>query len=182
MIIQKMIASLMATATCGGILVTASCGPTTAPGTPKEQPVVSSKPNDLLEQLSAHPDLQILVQTGTQHWAAGEVSLTVRGDGSVEVLQRQASSTKTFHGKLTKAETDELGLLLHQHHFTAPRTSTLPRQPGDTPLLLALRQGGKSLFDADLWEADRDSDPDLEAILRATEQLLYRVSSGALGR
>jgi hypothetical protein len=49
-------------------------------------------------------------------------------------------------------------------------------------LKLTLRRDGKVVFEANLWEADRDLDPDLDAILRSAGQLVHRVSAGKLGQ
>ncbi len=142
----------------------------------------SNDVNEPLLQLSAHPTLEILVRTGTQHWAAGEITLLVNGKGTVHVIQLRASSTTSFDGTLTQAELDAFGRALHAHRFTAPRTSSLPREPGDTPATLTLRRDAKVVFAAELWSAHRDDDPDLDAILRAADQLIHRVSAGKLGQ
>lgn len=38
------------------------------------------------------------------------------------------------------------------------------------------------VFEAESWEADRESDADLDAILRSADQLLHRFSAGKLGQ
>lgn len=138
--------------------------------------------NNQLQQLSAHPALEILIRTGTQHWASGEISLAVHGSGAVQVTQRQATTTASFEGVLSKGELDSLGRTLHEHRFTSARTSSPSREPGDTPVMLTLRRDGKVVFEANLWEADRDLDPDLDAILRVAARLIHRVSAGKLGQ
>lgn len=140
------------------------------------------EPNHQLLQVSADPALEIIIRTGTQHWQDGELTLTVRGNGAVDVTQRQAAKTASFAGTLPTAELDAFGRALHTHRFTAPRTSELPREPGDTPVMLALHHDGKVTFAARIWSADRDTDADLDAILRAAERLTHRVSAGKLGQ
>lgn len=173
-------------ASCCAIATGASCSGNgtrdvrPAPGDARNQ--ASNDVNEQLLQLSAHPDLEILIRTGTQHWAAGEITLLLRGNGTVEVTQRQATKTTSFEGELAKDELDACGRTLHSHRFTAARTSALPREPGDVPAILTLRRDGEVVFTADLWNADRFDDADLGAILRAADQLVHRVSAGKLGQ
>lgn len=134
-----------------------------------------------LRQLSAHPDLEVVIRTGTEHWRTGEITLTVRGDGAARVVQRQAQGATSFEATLGKDHVDALGRELAARRFTAARTSKLPREPGDTPVRLALERGGKAVFEAQLWDGDRDGDADLDAILVAGRRLVHRVSDGALG-
>jgi hypothetical protein len=47
---------------------------------------------------------------------------------------------------------------------------------------LALQRGGKLAFEIQVWEADRDGDADLDAILVAGQRLVHRITKGALGR
>jgi hypothetical protein len=141
----------------------------------------TSDVSDELRHLSAHPDLEVVIRTGTQHWKAGEITLTVHGDGAATVIQRQASGETSFEATLTKDEVDSFGRELDERRFTAQRTSKLPRKPGDTPVHLALQHGGRPGFEVQIWEADRHDDPDLDAILVAGRRLIHRVTKGALG-
>ncbi len=189
MILRKAIAAALFAAACGGLGASASCGTGGTGGTGnarQERSDVSKEAsndvNQQLLQLSANPALEILVRTGTQHWQAGEVTLLVRGDGAATVTQRQATTNAAFEGALSKEELDAFGQALQAHRFTAARTSALPREPGDTPAVLALRRAGEVVFEASLWSADRDDDADLDAILRAADQLIHRISAGKLGQ
>lgn len=137
---------------------------------------------DELRQVSAHPDLEIVIRTGTQHWRAGEITLTVRGNGSAAVAQRQAETTASFEATLDRDDLDAFGRELARHRFTAQRTSKLPREPGDTQVRLALQRASKVEFETQIWDADRDSDADLDAILVAGQRLVHRITKGALGR
>jgi hypothetical protein len=113
---------------------------------------------------------------------AGEITLVVRGNGTAEVAQLQATTTTSFKGVLSRGELDAFGRTLHTHRFTAARTSAPSREPGDTPVLLTLRHAGKLTLEADIWNVDRFEDPDLDAILRTAERLIYRLSAGKLGQ
>jgi hypothetical protein len=181
MIARDFIAAAVVVAGCGAFGLSASCG-AGGGNARQERSDVSNESNRQLLELSAHPELEILIRTGTQHWMAGEVTLVVHGSGTVEVTQRQATATASFRGTLSKDEVDAFGRMLHEHRFTAPRTSALPREAGDTPVALALYLDGAVALKVDLWEADRDDDAELGAILRAAEQLVHRVSAGKLGQ
>jgi len=135
-----------------------------------------------LRQVTAHPDLQTVIRTGTEHWRAGEITLTVHGDGAATVTQRQAQGVTSFEATLKKDEVDAFGRELGERRFTTRRTSKMPREPGDTPVRLALQRGGKVAFEIQIWDADRDGDADLDAILIAGQRLVHRISKGALGR
>lgn len=147
----------------------------------QETSEVTSDLSDELRSLSAHPDLEIVVRAGTQHWKAGEITVTVRGDGAAQVVQRLASGDTRFEAALTRDEVDALGRELGQRRFTERRASKLPREPGDTPVHLALRRDGKAALEVEVWEADRDGDADLDAILIASRRLIHRITKGALG-
>jgi hypothetical protein len=137
---------------------------------------------DELRQVSAHPGLEIVIRTGTQHWRAGEITLTVRGNGSAEVAQHQAQASTSFKDTLDTGAVDGFGRELAQHRFTAQRASKLPREPGDTPVRLALHRAGTVAFEVQIWDGDRDGDADLDAILVASQRLVHRITKGALGR
>ena len=137
--------------------------------------------SDELRQLTSHPDLEVVIRTGLQHWRAGEITLAVRGNGAATVTQRLATGDTSFTATLDKDEVDALGRDLDAHRFTAARTSKLPRKPGDTPVRFVLQRGDHRAFEAQIWNADRFDDADLDAILSAGQRLVWRVSNGAIG-
>lgn len=55
-----------------------------------------------LQQLGAHPALEILIRTGTQHWASGEISLVVRGSGTAEVTPAPGGHDGVLRGRAVK--------------------------------------------------------------------------------
>lgn len=185
MIRRDVIAAALVISVSGGVAASTACGAGGAGSARQERSDVSTEANDdassQLQQLSAHSALEILIRTGTQHWASGEISLAVHGSGAVQVTQRQATTTASFEGVLSKGELDAFGQALHAHRFTAARTSSPSREPGDTPVVLTLRRDGKVVFEAEIWAADRDEDADLDAILRTADRLIHRVSAGKLG-
>jgi len=137
---------------------------------------------DPLRAFDHHPAAMVTIRFGTEHFGNGEVTLAIRGDGAVSVDQRTANGLTHYDAKLAATRVAALGRALADHRFTAPRTSTLPREPGDSPLVLRLSGDGAPTFEATIWYADRFKDPDLDAILRATDDILYSASAGKLGQ
>jgi hypothetical protein len=135
-----------------------------------------------LAALDRHPELAVTVRAGTEHFRDGRIAVTVQGDGAAAVEQLRSGQLTTHHAQLAAARVKEVGATLARHRFTLPRTSKLPREPGDTPLYLSVARGGQLVFEAKLWFADRYDDRDLDAILKLYEALTYEVSDGKLGQ
>ena len=138
--------------------------------------------DDPLRALDRHPATTITIRYGTEHFGRGQITLTIRGDGAVDVEQRFAGTVTTYAAHLDGKQLAELGRALADHHFTAPRTSTLPRKPGDTQLVLRLSGPDAPPFETTIWYADRYKDHDLDAILRIANDVLYSASGGKLGQ
>jgi hypothetical protein len=138
--------------------------------------------HDPLRAFDRHPTATVTIRYGTEHFGKGEVTLAVRGDGAVRVDQRIAGAVNHHEAQLDGARVAALGRTLAEHHFTSPRTSSLPREPGDTPLVLRLSGAGTPAFETTIWYADRFKDRDLDAILRVTDDVLYAASDGKLGQ
>ena len=138
--------------------------------------------DDPLRAFDRHPTATVTIQFGTEHFGNGQITLALRGDGAVSVEQRAAGAVNHYSAKLDGPRIAELGRALAEHRFTQPRTSTLPRNPGDTPLVLRLSGDGVPAFEATIWYADRFADRDLDAILRVADDLLSTASGGKLGQ
>ena len=137
---------------------------------------------DPLRVFDRHPTATVTIQAGTEHFGNGQVTLAMRGDGAVNVDQRVAGAVHHYTAQLDGARVAALGRALADHRFTAPRTSTMPRQPGDSQLVLRLSGDGVPTFEVTIWYADRFADRDLDAILRATDDVLATASGGKLGQ
>ena len=137
---------------------------------------------DPLRALDQHPDVAITIQQGTEYFRDGQITLIIRGDGRVRVEQRRSGVVHPFEVQLPPARIAAIGRALAEHRFTAARTTKLPRNPGDTPLVLRLERGTAAAFAADLWYADRYQDADLDAIVRQADALIYEVTGGRLGQ
>ena len=121
---------------------------------------------------SKNESLEVVVVVGTEHFDNGEFTLHVQGNGNATVEQKRSGKVSHFDTKLDAARLDALGETLASNGFSNPRTSTLPREPGDTPVVLEVVDGGERLFHADIWNADRYDDKSLAAILDAAEALI----------
>jgi hypothetical protein len=145
--------------------------------TQKEAPI-----GDSVRTLDRHPDLTVVIRQGTEHFDNGQITLAIRGDGNATVEQLASGKTQHYAAKLPPARVAALGATLGAHRFTGPRTTTLPREPGDTQLVLRVDRARAPAFQLQLWDADRYKDADLDAILRTTDALIHELSGGALGQ
>jgi hypothetical protein len=161
------------------VLAAACSEPPKPPTEPRKE---ASAMDDPLRAFDRHPTAMVTIRFGTEHFGNGEITLAVRGDGAVSVDQRAAGAVTHYSAQLDAGRTIALGRALADHQFTAPRTSTLPRDPGDTRLVLQLSGSGVPAFETAIWYADRFKDRDLDAILRLADDLLYTASGGKLGQ
>lgn len=134
-----------------------------------------------LRALDRHPELTVTIRSGTEHFRGGQITVTLRGDGSTTVEQLQAGQRTEYQARLPPARVAQVGTTLADHHFTASRKSKLPREPGDTPLILSLSRGETPIFQANLWHGDRYTVADLDAILVLYGNLMFEASGGKLG-
>jgi hypothetical protein len=146
------------------------------------EPAKESSMDDALRSLDRRPEITITVQQGTEHWKQGLITLTVHGGGQAIVEQRRAGETTRREATLAPARIAAIGAALAARRFTAARTTTTPREPGDTPLILRVEGAGGAPFEASLWAADRYQDRDLDAILKLADGVIHEVTGGALGQ
>jgi len=137
---------------------------------------------DPLRAFDRHPTATVTIQFGTEHFGNGQITLALRGDGAVHVEQRVAGAVNHYSATLDGPRIAAIGRALAEHKFTEPRTSKLPRNPGDSPLVLRLSGSDVPAFEAKIWYGDRFTDADLDAILRATDDVLATASAGKLGQ
>jgi hypothetical protein len=163
-------------------LVAGSAAPGCSEPAPRHDTQKESSMDDLLHALDRHADVAVTIRQGTEHFDDGQITLVVRGDGSATVEQLASGAAQHYAMKLDAARIATLGNLLAVHRFSAARTTTLPRKPGDTQLVLRVDRGGTQAFQAELWDADRYKDADLDAILHTADALIHEVSGGKLGQ
>lgn len=130
----------------------------------------------ILRALATHPEVQVRITVGTEYFGAGQFTLAVAGDGKVGVTQRTSGQVKTYDKTLAPDAVTAFGTLMADNRLAAARTSSLPRQPGDTPVKIEIARGDAPAFEVSIWDGDRFDDPQLMAILKETERLLQDVS------
>ena len=136
---------------------------------------------ELLQQLSQHPDVTVTVQTGIPDWYTGEIRLAIRGDGTITAHKVRSKGEQMYAGQLDATQVQELGNELATHGFTQIQPSSAPtRLPDDMPVVLRIARGAEQLYEARLWHADRFSDPGLDRILRRTDELIAQLRRGPL--
>src|SRR4051795_4413849 len=132
---------------------------------------------DLLRQLGEHRDVTVEISTGTEHYLHGEVTLSVRGDGSVEVLNRRSGREQRFSGRLDSADVDELGAALAELELPGRAGAT---EPDDGPVKVAVRRDGQTLSQGEAWHSHRYDDPRLDDVLRRYQDVVEDVTQGRL--
>jgi hypothetical protein len=148
------------------------------------RPTDSSKEtsmDDPLRTLDQHPGIAISIRQGTEHFRNGLVTLIIHGNGTVGVDQLRAGKAAHYEKQLPPDRIRDLGRQLAEHRVSAPRKTSLPRQPGDTPLVLRVEGAGPAPFQADVWYGDRYKDSDLDAIIRLADTLVNEVGGAAIG-
>jgi hypothetical protein len=153
--------------------------PPTTPSVGDAQKETPGPMDDSLRSLDHQPDLSISLRQGTEHFRDGQITLTVHGDGRAEVEQLRAGTTTRTQARLPAARVTEIGRALADHRFTAPRTTSLPREPGDTPLVLRAERPGAAPLEIQLWYADRYQDRDLDAIIKLADAVIQEVRAAS---
>ena len=120
------------------------------------------------------------VAVGREHFRNGEVALTIRGSGEVDVVQLRSGAERDWHARLAddrlRALADELAAL----DLAALRPREGSRDPDDDPVRLALRADDEPLHEVQLWHADRFADDRLDRLLTRWQTLTEEVTGGAL--
>lgn len=163
-------------AACG----TGAPGAAAGPKVPAQEARVNPNPIDLLAHLADHPDVVVEVATGIEHFQKGRVLLAIHGDGKAEIVNVMAGKERRFAHRLTAAEVKALGAEFAKAGFTTLRSRPGAREPGDSPVILRLLQGGKPAYEASLWYADRYDLPGLETILARYETIVTEATKGEL--
>ena len=134
----------------------------------------------LVRQLKDHHDVTISITTGTVHFGTGLVKLSVRGDGSLTIHNRTADKQREFSGTLTATEVEALGKDLAEAGFTTLTSPGAPREPGDTPVVLVITQGGVKKYHAELWYGDRYKIPGVDTIIKRFDAIVMKITNNEL--
>jgi hypothetical protein len=133
-----------------------------------------------IRRLAEDPDLSVEISTGTEHWEVGQITLVVAGTGDVEVIHRQAGAEHRYTGNLSGEELADFGRRLADEGFLELAPTRTEYVPDETTVTLALRRGGEDLHRAHLPEGERHDRDELDRLIRDYEQLVERVTDGAL--
>ena len=135
---------------------------------------------DILRKLADDPDLAIEIRNGTEHWRGGEITLTVRGSGDVEVLHRRSGQERRYSATFGPDRVARLSAKLVELGLTSPRAkpSVIGRDEGVTTL--TLRRGDEVLHRVELAGGERHQDERLDGAMRLYEELVAEVTDGAL--
>lgn len=134
----------------------------------------------LVRHLHEHPDVTLRVTTGTEHFGKGLVELAIRGNGTVTIDNRAAGKSRSYTGRLAPDELRALGPELAAAGFTTLHSPGPPREPGDTPVVLEVEQGGAERYRAELWYGDRYQLPGLDRIIKQNDAIVTKLTDGAL--
>lgn len=134
-----------------------------------------------LREWDRHPEWEVRITTGTEHFRKGVVTLVLRGDGSAQVLNRRAGQDlPPREGKVPADQVRELGSRLASVDLSALPGGDQPRVPGDTPVAIEVRKGGTIQAQARCWHADRYEIPTLDRLLERADDTILALTNGEL--
>jgi len=135
----------------------------------------------ILREWDRNPAWEVRITTGTEHFRKGLVTLVLRGDGSALVQNRRAGKDlPPFEGRIPAEQVRELGVRLAALDLAALPGGDRPRVPGDTPVLIEVRQGTRVQAQARCWHADRYETPALDRLLELADEVVATLSRGEL--
>ena len=136
--------------------------------------------SELLANLGTRADVTVRVTTGTEYFRKGEVELSIRGDGRVDIVNRASGAVRTYSGTLDAQEVAALGEQFAAAGFMTLRPGEGDRSPGDSLVILELLQGDKKLLRTEMWHADRYDMPGLDAIVTSNDEIVQKLTDGFL--
>ena len=141
---------------------------------------MSASVNELLAGLEGHPDVTVEVTTGLENWRKGLVVLAAKGDGTAEVLNRVSGKESRKAGKVAPAALKALAKACAAVGIPTLKSPPGPREPGDTPVVLRVRQGARVLAEANVWYADRYDNAALDKVVEAYDAIVSDLTGGEL--
>jgi hypothetical protein len=126
------------------------------------------------------PASALEVAVGREHFRNGEVALTVRGSGEVDVVQLRSGAERDWHARLGEERLRALADELADLDVAALRPHGSDRDPDDDPVRVVLTAAGAPVAQARLWHADRFADDRLDRLLTRWQALTEEVTGGAL--
>ena len=136
--------------------------------------------DSLIRNLADDPHLAVAITMGVEGWRAGEISLTVRGDGTVAIRQRRAGEEREYAGRIAPDRVRRLGEELADDELTELTDSGGSRLPDDVPITIRVLRNGDVLHEATVRHSDRWKDERLDRLVRRYDALVSEVTDGAL--
>ncbi len=165
-------------ACCAVLFTVLACGATHT-AAPTEAPM--NKPtNDLLLHLDQHHGAVVEVTTGVEHYQKGKVRLDVHGDGKLDVVNVRAGKESTSTGRLDAKAVRAFGVLVAAVSPGTLKSPTGTREPGDSPVVIRVLDGGTVLASASVWYADRYDNAALDQVIEQYDTIVSKVTNGAL--
>lgn len=135
---------------------------------------------DVLGDLSAHPDAEVALSIGTEHFGAGAITLALHGDGRIGVLNRSRGEEHRFDLRADRGRATALARELAALDLVELRAAEDPRPPGDVPIDVRVALGDQTLHHTELWYGDRWKDPRIDQLVRWFDALVEEATDGVL--
>jgi hypothetical protein len=139
-----------------------------------------STTTDVLRRLPDDPDLSVAITTGTEHFRNGAITLTVRGDGAVSVLQRRSGDEREYRGRLDAERMRRLADELAADDLGELEDSGGDVIPDDHGVTIRIERAGELLHTAWIRESDRWKDERLNRVVRRYDALVEELTAGEL--
>jgi hypothetical protein len=134
----------------------------------------------VIRNLADDPHLAVEITIGVEGWRAGEIALTVRGDGSVAIRQRRAGKERDYGRRLAPDRVRRLGEELADDELTELTDSGGSRMPDDVPITIRILRDGDVLHEATVRHSDRWKDERIDRVVRRYDALVSEITDGAL--
>jgi hypothetical protein len=134
----------------------------------------------VLSAFDRFPDARVSISVGIEHWDNGRITLTLGGDGQVEVWQRRSGTDRRHQGNWDEARRRAYAASLLGDGVLEIGAGEGEREPDDVPVTIGVTRGPTSLFAVAAWYGDRHTVPALDKVLRAWEQAVSATTDGAL--
>jgi len=122
---------------------------------------------------------RITLAIGIEHWREGETTLSVDARGHAAITNRRAGAETRFDGTLTTEQVKDLCAAVDA--ILNLRREATPKQPGDVPLKISVYAGPREIGHNNTFSySDRYDTPGVNEVIRRFNELVNRISNGAL--
>ncbi|HOU54899.1 MAG TPA: hypothetical protein PLQ97_13305 [Myxococcota bacterium] len=134
-----------------------------------------------LREWNGHPEWEVQITTGTEHFRKGLVTLLLRGDGTAVIRNRRAGQDlPPREGTVPAEQVRELGSRLGALDPSALPGGDRPRVPGDTPVRIEVRRQGTVQAEVRCWHSDRYEVATLDRVLEQADDIVLALTNGEL--